>query len=200
MELVWVERLRRRWSVLGVAQDSTDHSQDYKAIDGPESTAEGRKAIMDGAVVRAVWEGANKSIPDSLQLHASFLKLYRSFPTPLRAKLLAGIYESLEGSGVLGKKAESRRLLAMKGFEDAPYPELEGREKGQELEGVELVDALKAMVGEFKKGLGVVEEVREREELMAEFSIALRGWESKIEDEGLVRRFECSSQAWLPHC
>jgi U3 small nucleolar RNA-associated protein 6 len=181
MELVWVERLRRRWEILGV-KDAELTPEEGSAEDQSE---QGRKAIMDGAVVAAVWQGAKKALLDSLELHQSFLRLLRTFPTVLRLALLEKlVYASLREEGsVLGQTAEGRTILAMRAFEDVEYP---GGEK-KELEGKRLVDALREMVEEFKRA-GKELEGRERDVVLERFAVALRNWEGKVEDDGLVSK------------
>ena len=147
-----------------------------------DESEQGRKAIMDGAVVHAVWEGARKALPDSLELHQSFLRLLRTFPTVLRLALLDKlVYASLREDGSkLAQTAEGRTILATRAFEDVEYP---GEKK--ELEGKRLVDALKQMVDEFKAA-GKELEGSERDDLLERFAFLLRSWEGRVEDDGLV--------------
>jgi len=188
MELVWIERLRRRWEILGV-KDAELTAEEGSAEDQSE---QGRKAIMDGAVVVAVWEGARKALPDSLELHQSFLRLLRTFPTVLRLALLEKlVYASLkEEESALGRTAEGRTILAMRAFEDREYPEGEKKE----MEGKRLVDALKEMVEEFKKA-GKELEGKEKDVVLERFAIVLKSWEGKVEDDGLVSLEILSSRA-----
>lgn len=172
MELVWVERLRRRWDVLGVKD---------KDLSLEEGGGAGRALIMEGAIVVAVWEGARKALPQSIDLHRSFLTLFRGFPTPLRSALLEStVYTSLRET--LGHSAAARSILALRKLEDTPYPS----EGEHSLEGAALVDALKVMVDEFKAGAKELTG-KESDSVLCTFALTLREWLNRVDDEGLVR-------------
>lgn len=188
MELVWVERLRRRWDILGVKDPEYDAEQ-----------AAGRRAVMEGAVVRVVWSSALKALPADLKLYQSFINLFRAFPTPLRMGLLEMVYEDLmSAENGLGGKAESWMILAGKGFEDKEYSPDEGKER-EPLEGRALIDAIKSMVAGFKKGVETLEG-REQGRLLEIFANQVRAWEAKVEDDGLVRAFSCGQTCDCYRC
>lgn len=177
MELIFIERLRRRWAVLGVTGGEDE---------GMESE-EGRQIIMSGGIWKLVWEGAKKALESSEDVHRAFISLVREFPTPLRSELLEEVlYPSLRTS--LADKASTWSVLAQKALVDRPYPTPEGVEEHVPVEGRELVDGLKVLVGTFKEGLAGLEG-KERDKGAEEWARLLEEWMAKTEEGPLVRCF-----------
>ena len=190
MELVFIERLRRRWAVLGVAGQASEG-----ADEGMESE-EGRQVIMAGGIFKLVWEGAKAALEANAAVHQAFIDLVRAFPTPLRASLLDDVlYPSLRAS--LPDKASTWSLLAQKALVDRPYPLPEGVEEGSPLGPREQVDALKELVATYKAGLAVLEG-RERARGAEEWARLLDEWIGRTEEGPLVRTASRSSSRGSP--
>ncbi|CED85230.1 HAT (Half-A-TPR) repeat-containing protein [Phaffia rhodozyma] len=189
MELVWVERLRRRWDVLGVKDPEYEADQ-----------AAGRKAIMEGAIVKVVWANALEALPGKLELFHSFLTLFRTFPTPLRSELLGMVYTSLtDPKSELESKAESWVVLARRGLQDREYKVDESKEK-EPLSGKDLIDAVKTMVDSFKQGVQALDG-QEKDKLLEVFAEDLRRQQADVKDEGLSAyiQYHLSSLLKPPH-
>ncbi|KDQ21825.1 hypothetical protein BOTBODRAFT_99309 [Botryobasidium botryosum FD-172 SS1] len=121
MELGYVETLRRRWEVLGISQKEPQPQDDLEASESA------RKQIMDGAIAKTVIANAVKAIP-KIPLFTLLQKLLSTYPTPLRALLLAELHDHLHR--VLPSDPHARLLHATRSLTEA-------------LEGEELVDRLK---------------------------------------------------------
>ena len=149
LELGWVEALRRRWNVLGIADTIDAPANDAvnpegmtggEGSFGPEGE-DARKSILSGQLVIHALESALEAVKgdEGLQFRLALLTMFRRYPSALRVKCLEAVYADLEaiskGEGVSAAKAKlavmTRRIYDMPyipGQTDAP------------LEGVELVE------------------------------------------------------------
>jgi len=137
MELGFIEGLRRRWDVLGIAI-AEDGKGKEKALEMPmdlsgedaEDVVEllqvggdarsgnedsTRKAIMDGAIVKSVISSAAKSLP-RIELFTSLHDLIASYPSPpiLRERLSDHLLDELRTTlpdEPLGIKLSATRAL-----------------------------------------------------------------------------------------
>lgn len=165
LELGWVEALRRRWAVLGIAPKEGDAEFDGDAAAlaggdgafGPEGE-DARRAILSGQLVlHALQSGLKKVTPESkeksengvvtgMDFRDTMLTVLRTYPSPLRTKAIAAIYSDLEAissrSDAAG--AHARLLLITRPLYDLPYESGESAptENGIVLSGAELVDAI----------------------------------------------------------
>ncbi|KAI9437584.1 U3 small nucleolar RNA-associated protein 6-domain-containing protein [Lactarius indigo] len=152
LELGFVEAMRRRWDVLGIALDSDSASGEGgegERVDRAEEKAMGdaaRRAIMDGAIVCQAIDSAAKALP-TIGLFQSLQEVIAGYPVKeaLRSALLDHLHERLaetlpgDASAVV---LRATRALALTSAE--------------ELAGGALVDALRRANEEMLKALDAV--------------------------------------------
>lgn len=137
IEISLVERMRKRWEILGIADANTGGqkesnmeldqvdaelaevaaetdggSAETEAIETPDNVAEakasGQQAVLSGIIVKAVIDNALSSSPDRLSLFSSLLEVIRPLPTILRPDLLAHIYSILQTNLPAFEASETR--------------------------------------------------------------------------------------------
>lgn len=146
LEIGWVEALRRRWKILGIAQDETDagkastmeedvqaglprkeNQEDEEADIGQNAFGEtgesARKAIMRGDLIQTVLKSAfeNQTLGSDLSFQQALLRLFRSYPTALRTPLLLTVYEQISQNPVLSRNTEARRVVLEAELYDRDY-------------------------------------------------------------------------------
>lgn len=167
LELGWVEALRRRWRVLGIASKPAAEGAD-EAFDGDvEALAGGegafgpegedaRRAILSGQLVVHALESAlgkvsatgyekneNGDMVSGIAFREGLLSLLRSYPSPLRSKAQGVVYADLERVAEAGGEAgaQARVLLLSRSLLDREYDPEVRDEGGLVVSGLELVDA-----------------------------------------------------------
>ncbi|KAL1410974.1 U3 snoRNP protein [Vanrija albida] len=165
LELGWVEALRRRWRVLGIASKPAEGNEafdgDVEALAGGEGAfgpegEDARRAILSGQLVVHALESAlakvsatghekdeNGDIVSGIAFREGLLALLRSYPSPLRTKAQEVVYADLErvaeGGGEAG--AQARVLLLSRPLLDRAYNPDVVDQGGLVVSGLELVDA-----------------------------------------------------------
>ncbi|VDC03631.1 unnamed protein product [Peniophora sp. CBMAI 1063] len=93
MEIGFVEAMRRRWGVLGIAPGEGE-KMDVDEEEQPNEAAQ--RAILAGAIVEEVIASAAKALP-KLELFAELARAIRAYPCPaaLRESLLDKLYAEL---------------------------------------------------------------------------------------------------------
>ncbi|TXT13606.1 hypothetical protein VHUM_00973 [Vanrija humicola] len=166
LELGWVEALRRRWRVLGIASKPAEGGDDafdgdVEALAGGEGAfgpegEDARRAILSGQLVVHALESAlgkvsatghekneNGDIVSGIAFREGLLSLLRSYPSPLRTKALGVVYADLERVAAAGGEAgaQARVLLLSRPLLDRPYDPEVRDEGGLVVSGLELVNA-----------------------------------------------------------
>lgn len=151
LELGWVEALRRRWNVLGIA-DTIDapanDSVNAEGMTGGEGSfgpdgEDARKSILSGQLVVHALDSALEAIngTEGLEFRLALLEMFRRYPSALRAKCLDAVYTDLEGiaKGEDESAAKAKLALMTKRMYDTVY--VPGQADAP-LEGVELVEEI----------------------------------------------------------
>lgn len=94
MEIGFVEAMRRRWGMLGIAPGDKSEIMDVDEEEVPSEAAQ--RAILAGAIVEEVIASAAKALP-KLELFAELARAIRAYPCPatLRESLLDKLYVEL---------------------------------------------------------------------------------------------------------
>lgn len=145
LEIGWVEALRRRWQILGIAQDGpaaegeTAMEDDVQAgLPRPAESAEeeeadlgqnafgqtgesARKAIMRGDLIRTVLESSFGKLGHDLTYVQQLLHLLRAYPTALRSSLLDIVYAHMLKENVLKRNSKARRYVLEAELYDRAY-------------------------------------------------------------------------------
>ncbi|WVQ78625.1 hypothetical protein IAT38_000711 [Cryptococcus sp. DSM 104549] len=179
IELGWVEALRRRWKVLGIkenggagaeAEPTEGYEGDADALAGGEGAfgpegEDARRAILAGQLVvhaltsalKAIKPGDRTSIGDrGMVFRGDLLKLFRRYPSPLRARCLDVLHEELGQIAVQqeGEVSAAARLLNIsrklheKSYEEGETPVADGE---YVLSGLELVEEYGKIGKEIRK-------------------------------------------------
>ncbi|KAI0250182.1 U3 small nucleolar RNA-associated protein 6-domain-containing protein [Lactifluus subvellereus] len=138
LELGFVEAVRRRWDVLGIAVDEDEkdgsvvggegRGKGGERVDRAEEEAMGdaaRRAVMDGAIVRHAIDAAAKALP-TIELFRGLQTLIAGYPAPgsLRRSLLdhldVRLAESLPGDAA-GVVLRATRGLALAPAEEEEF-------------------------------------------------------------------------------
>lgn len=163
LELGWVEALRRRWAVLGIAPKEGDHQFDGDAAAlaggdgafGPDGE-EARRAILSGQLVLHALQSSLKQVaPESkdktdagvltgMDFRDSLLTLLRCYPSPLRTKAIAAVYTDLETVASQGDEigARARLILITRPLYDRAYEAGVTDDGRIALTGASLVDTM----------------------------------------------------------
>jgi U3 small nucleolar RNA-associated protein 6 len=173
LELGWVEALRRRWKVLGIANTAQPTAKSVEERIGGEGSfgpegEDARKAILGGQLVLQAIRSALAATPvtsgsstttlnGGLDFREGLLATLRAYPSPLRLTCLEVVYADLEKAAEGGGRAgaQARMLLLTRGLYDRPY-EAGRKDDGRVvLEGVELVEAVGTIGKEIRKAVKI---------------------------------------------
>ncbi|KAL7424258.1 U3 snoRNP protein [Cryptotrichosporon argae] len=177
LELGWVEALRRRWAVLGIAggtganggegaDEGNGRGQGQGTADelvgegsfGPEGE-DARRQILRGELVVHALGGALEKVgdgTDGVAFRQQLLRVFHVYPSPLRARALDVVYDDLErlAAGPGRPAAMARLELLTRKLYDRPYDPQVKDEGGVVLEGLEYVDEIGRIAREIRKTKG----------------------------------------------